>query len=422
MSATLLSTMFRQLFSAFVKTVRNKMYDRFKKNKHLDIAALIAHSDNLTRDVLKAFSEGEVTVKQASNAGSGVIQLVHQVNPLGLSSHVQRVSTALPRDGKYVLMRGVDTTSLMSFCAAETPEGECAGLLQNLTIFAKVRMGTPMTLVVSTLLGTIPGFARTQGILEPVVAPLRSREDLLPRGAGGPNGPNGTHPMLVLVNSDPVAYTTNPRALVQVLRAARRAHVLPLDTSIVTAAHGICVFCDMGVVVFPLICLSDFQRKFSAVAALPGELWTNCCDAGVVEYVDAWELLEYRVAFDYSEVLADERHADSFKYTHLAVHPMALMGTSASTVPWSDHDQAPRVSYQAGMIKQAISTPATNLHDRWDFNYAFQRWYTQMPMADTAVSRSRGIHDWPMGENKMIAIASYTGECFFVFGVAFLRC
>lgn len=114
MSATILSTLFRQLFSAFVKTLRNKMYDRFKRNKHLDIAALVAHSDALSRDLLKAFSEGEVTVKQASNAGSGVIQMTHQINPLGVSTHIQRVSTALPRDGKYTLMRGVDSTQLMA--------------------------------------------------------------------------------------------------------------------------------------------------------------------------------------------------------------------------------------------------------------------------------------------------------------------
>jgi len=66
-SATLLSTMFRQLFSAFVKSIRNKMFDRFKKSKHLDIAAFVAHSDALSRDIHKAFSDGEVTVKQVSH-------------------------------------------------------------------------------------------------------------------------------------------------------------------------------------------------------------------------------------------------------------------------------------------------------------------------------------------------------------------
>jgi DNA-directed RNA polymerase II subunit RPB2 len=128
-------------------------------------------------------------------------------------------------------------------------------------------------------------------------------------------------------------------------------------------------------------------------------------NAGLVEYIDAWELLEYRVAFEASEIEEDAR----FPHTHLAMHPTALLGVCASTVPWSDHDQAPRVSYQAGMVKQAIGTPATNLQDRMDMNYAFQLWYPQTPIADTIISRSRGLHDWPMGENKMIAIASYTG-------------
>jgi DNA-directed RNA polymerase beta subunit len=98
------------------------VYDRYKKGKHLDISALM--SDALSRDVLKAFSEGEVTVaKDASNAGTSVIQIAQQVNPLGIQTHIQRVSTALPRDGKYKQLRGVDPTQLWVFCPTETPEG-----------------------------------------------------------------------------------------------------------------------------------------------------------------------------------------------------------------------------------------------------------------------------------------------------------
>lgn len=61
------------------------------------------------------------------------------------------------------------------------------------------------------------------------------------------------------------------------------------------------------------------------------------------------------------------------------------------------------------MLKQAVSTPAMNLADRFDLGYAHALWYPQRPMADTVVSKSRGLHDWPMGENLMIAIGSYEG-------------
>jgi DNA-directed RNA polymerase II subunit RPB2 len=402
MSATILSTMFRQLFSAFVKSVRNKMFDRFKKSKHLDIAAFVAHSDALSRDVLKAFSDGEVTVKQASNAGTGVIQLAHQVNPLGLTTHIQRVSTALPKDGKYTLMRGVDSTQLFSYCPAETPEGHGAGLLQNLTLFARVRLGTEGHHVSSAILHSVPSFASEScGIHETLLMPLVGPQQLRPTT------------VIIFVNGEPVAVTETPDALMVILRRARRAKVIPIDSSVIRVPHGLAIFTDMGTVQFPLICLETLRHEGHKLRSMPGELFKNMMSLGIIEYVEAWEALDYRVAFKADDLsnptLMEGLTGPLMPFTHIAVHPMAILGTSASSVPWSDHDQAPRVSYQAGMLKQAVSTPAMNLHERFDLGYAHTLWYPQRPLADTVVSESRGLHDWPMGENLLIAIGSYDG-------------
>jgi DNA-directed RNA polymerase II subunit RPB2 len=405
MSATILSTMFRQLFSAFVKSVRNKMFDRFKKSKHLDIAAFVAHSDALSRDVLKAFSDGEVTVKQASNSATGVIQLVHQVNPLGLTTHIQRVSTALPKDGKYTLMRGVDATQLFSYCPAETPEGHGAGLLQNLTLFARVRLGTDSYLVTESFLHGLPNFASTVcGIHDTLFEPLRNEFQLR----------DGS--VLVFINGDPIAITRVPDTLLLILREARRAKLIPIDTSVIRARHGIAIFTDMGTVQFPLICLETLQKQGHLLQAheKSGELFHTMMSLGIIEYVEAWEALDYRVAFRPKDLLNKDLrlglHGEPLMpFTHLALHPMAILGTSASSVPWSDHDQAPRVSYQAGMLKQSVSTPAMNLSERFDLGYAHTLWYPQRPLADTIVSKSRGLQEWPMGENLLIAIGSYDG-------------
>lgn len=464
MSATLLSTMFRQLFSAFVKSVRNKMFDRFKKSKHLDIAAFVAHSDALSRDVMKAFSDGEVTVRQvrgqggpptglsavvvffrlqeeqtdgysrnqegahdhllrfqcftraqASNAGTGVIQLAHRINAWGVITHLQRVSTALPKDGKYTLMRGIDATQLHCYCPAETPEGHGAGLLQNLALFARVRLGTEGLLVTSALLHAVPDFAAehyglsggpsgSSGPSVPIVEPLVAIKQLAHAAA-----------TLVYVNGDPVAVTRVPESLMEVLRGARRAKVLPIDSSIIRANHGILIFADMGTVQFPVICLDGLKRHGHKLESVPaGDLFKTMMSMGIIEYIEAWEALDYRVAFSPSELrrpdlLVGLNGAPLMPYTHLAVHPMGFLGTSASSVPWSDHDQAPRVSYQAGMMKQAVSTPAMNISERFDQGYTYQLWHPQKPMADTVVSESRGLHEWPMGENLIIAIGSYDG-------------
>jgi len=168
----------------------------------------------------------------------------------------------------------------------------------------------------------------------------------------------------------------------------------------------------MGVVVFPLLHLSEMHRFEEALEASKNgseELWTAMCRLNMIEYVDAYELLEYRVAFMPEEVERARERKDAVQFTHMAVHPSGFLGTSASSVPWPDHDQAPRVAYQAGMVKQAISTPAANLALRMDMGYAYELWYPQMPMAETAIARASGMNDWPMGENLMIAIAPYGG-------------
>jgi len=407
LSATLFSTMFRQLFSAFVKSIRNKMFDRFKRNKHLDIAAFVAHSESLTRDILKAFSDGEMTVRQACNAGTNVIQIAHQINPLGLTTHMQRVNTALPKDGKYTLMRGVDSTQLFTYCPAETPEGHGAGLLQNLTLFAKVRLGTESNLVTEAILHAVPEFAKHQcGIQVPLVFPLGNVLGYMQLFE--------SNNCLVFVNGEPCCYTQNPNSLLNVLRKARRARLLPIDASVILSHYGLLVFTDMGTVQFPLLRLDLLKTLEHKLYGMPGELFRNMLFLGIIEYVEAWEALDYRVAFKGSDLVNPAlqlglRGEPSMPFTHLAIHPMAFLGTSASSVPWSDHDQAPRVSYQAGMLKQAVSTPATNLSDRFDIGCAHTLWYPQKPMADTIVSKSRKVQEWPMGENLIIAIASYEG-------------
>jgi DNA-directed RNA polymerase beta subunit len=397
MSAGVLSIMFRQQFAAMMKLLRNRVYDRYKKGKHLDIGALL--SDTLTRDVLKAFSEGEVTVqKDASNAGTSVIQIAQQVNPLGIQTHIQRVSTALPRDGKYKELRGVDATQLFVFCPTETPEGHGCGLLQNLATFARVRVGTPLKFVEYAVLSLKSTKKLKKG--HDLIRPFTNFADMTKTST------------YVFVNSDPIGVTDDAEAFIAAARNARRSKILPFDCSIVKAEHGICISSDMGTVVFPLIHIEQLHLFPEAIEASKNgseELWTAMCRLNMIEYVDAYELLEYRVALTPEEYHRSLQKKDTFKFSHLAVHPSGMLGLSASSVPWPNHDQAPRVAYQAGMVKQAISTPAANLRNRMDLGYAYELWYPQTPMADTAIARASGMNDWPMGENLMIAIAPHGG-------------
>jgi DNA-directed RNA polymerase beta subunit len=322
MCSTTLAIMMRQLMAQFSKTLRKRIFDRVKDGKTVDVDTIILHMDTMPH-LASAFTDGEVTVqKDASNSGKEVIQLVQQVNPLSLQSHITRLLTPLPKTGKYPQCRNIDTSQLGNICPVKTPEGEGAGLVQHLPIMAHVR--TPIDMEdLEQLLLNLPG-----------VKPLKSTGSLL------------------LLNSDPIGRTDDPEELLTAIRDARREPDggLPSSITVYLTPLGLLVTSDIGIITFPLLHVPSLHRLPEAIAEseLGGvNIWRTLKNHGIVEYVDSWEALDMVVAFKLDNILKAVTKEDPYGgFTHLAPHPTFFLSTAAGTIPFANHNQAPRNTYQ----------------------------------------------------------------------------
>jgi len=135
--------------------------------------------------------------------------------------------------------------------------------------------------------------------------------------------------------------------------------------------------------------------------------WQNLITDGLIEYLDAAEE-EYALIAMTPKDLKYNKNSRKCKYTHCEIHPSSLLGVNAALIPFINHNQSPRNTYQTGIAKQSLGLPSANFMKRFDTS-SHVLCYPQRPLVTTKSAQYSKQEEFPAGINAIVAFCSFSG-------------
>ncbi len=394
LAGELLASLFRVAFRTFIKDLKYQIERAKVKNRRVNISTLV-RPDVISERLYHALATGNWV-----GGRTGVSQLLDRTNWLSMLSHLRRVVSPLSRSQPHFEARELHPTQWGRMCPFETPEGPNCGLVKNLALMSYVSVGIDEREVESTLykLGVIP--------LDKI---FKHIDDII-MGSAPAEVLEAIQGSKVFLNGRLIGFHRDGEELARKVRTLRRNgkihHEVNIAHYIDKYIDEVYVNCDAGRIRRPLFVVENGSLKITKEIiekVRKGELhFEDLVQMGIIEYLDAEEEENAYIALDPEDLKRDP------SYTHMEIWTPAIFGITAITIPYAEHNQSPRNTYQAAMAKQALGLYAANYQLRTDSRGHLLH-YPQKPLVQTRPLDIIGYNDRPAGQNMVVAILSFTG-------------
>jgi DNA-directed RNA polymerase subunit B len=375
LSGESLISLFRVAFTNLCRDIRYQLDRTFSRGRTPNIKTAV-RADVITERLRHALATGNWVGGKA-----GVSQLLDRTNYISTLSHLRRVVSPLSRNQPHFEARDLHPTHFGKVCPSETPEGPNCGLVKNLAMDAYISVGIPEK--------EVEDYLYTLGLNE-----LKNMKS--------------TDRCKIFLNGRLLGSHPSPKTFVNDIKKARRKDLLSSEVNVnyYEDVQEIQVNCDHGRVRRPLIIIDKgkckLDQKHVDKIVSGAWSWSDLIRRGIIEYLDAEEEESAYIAMEPDELDNDTT------FTHMEIAPSSILGICASLIPFAEHNQSPRNTYESAMAKQALGMYAANHRLRVDTR-SHILFYPQKPMVTTHGMDIINFEKRPAGQNMVIALLSYEG-------------